>query len=78
MITIGQQRHVVDQLVGAVVLGRDPAGPGLEAHVDVFGDQHHGQLGLARVQVDQLVDDVVVVQVLGQNDVRFGTLAHQN
>jgi hypothetical protein len=32
----------------------------------------------ARVQVDQLVDDFVVVQVLGQNQVRLGTLAHQN
>ena len=78
VITIGQQRNVVHQLVGAVVLGCDATGPGLEAHVDVFGDQHHGQLGLARMQVDQLVDDDVVVQVFGQDDVRFGALAHQN
>ncbi|MNI69563.1 hypothetical protein D3C73_1253190 [compost metagenome] len=78
VVAIGQQGHVIDQLVGAVVLGRDPAGARLEAHVDVFGDQHHGLLRIARVQVDQLIDDFVVVQVLGQNQVRLGMLAHQN
>ncbi|MND74419.1 hypothetical protein D3C80_660100 [compost metagenome] len=78
VVAIGQQGHVIDQLVGAVVLGRDSAGARLEAHVDVFGDQHHGLLRIARVQVDQLIDDFVVVQVLGQNQVRLGMLAHQN
>ncbi|MNG22299.1 hypothetical protein D3C84_1067690 [compost metagenome] len=65
-------------MVGAVVLGRDPASASLEAHVDVFGDQHNGQLGFARVQINQLIDDDVVVQVFGKNDVRFGAFAHQN
>src|SRR5476651_933683 len=78
VVAVGQQRYVVNQLVGAVVLGRNPAGPGLEAHVDVFGDQHDGQLGFACVQVNQLVDDDVVVQVLGQNDIRLSALAHQD
>ncbi|MNH36401.1 hypothetical protein D3C79_971870 [compost metagenome] len=78
MIPLGQQGNVVDQLVGAVVLGRDPAGARLEAHVDVFGDQHHGLLRVACVQIDQLIDDFVVIQVLGQNQVRLGMLAHQN
>ena len=78
VVAVGQQRNVVDQLVGAVVLRRDPAGAGLEAHVDVFGHQHHGLILVARVQVDQLVDDDVVVQVFRQHQVGFGALAHQD
>lgn len=78
VVAIGQQRDVVDQLVGAVILRRNPAGSGLEAHVDVFGHQHHGAILVARMQVDQLVDDDVVVQVFGQYQVGFGALAHQD
>lgn len=33
---------------------------------------------VAGVQIDQLVDDFVVVQMLGQNQIRFGLFAHQN
>ncbi len=78
MVAVGQQGHVIDQLVGAVVLGVDATGARLEAHVDVFGDQHHRFLRIAGVQINQLVDDFVVVQVLGQNQVRLGLFAHQN
>ena len=78
VIPTGQHRHVVDQLVGAVVLGSDPTRSCLEAHIDVFGHQHHAQVLVASVQVDQLVDDFVVVQVFRQQAVGLAALAHQN
>ena len=78
VITTGQHRHVVDQLVGAVVLGSDPTRSCLEAHIDVFGHQHHAQVLVAGVQVDQLVDDFVVVQVFRQQAVGLAALAHQD
>ncbi|MNE20576.1 hypothetical protein D3C80_1137050 [compost metagenome] len=66
MIALGQQRYVVNQLVSTVVLGRDPTGAGLEAHVDVFGHQHHVQFLAPTAQFQQLVDDDVVVEVFRQ------------
>ncbi|CRM96714.1 hypothetical protein [Pseudomonas sp. 22 E 5] len=78
VITTGQHRHVVDQLVGTVILGRDPTRSGLEAHVDVFGHQHHTQVLVTRMQVDQLVDDFVVVEVFRQQAGGLAALAHQN
>ncbi len=78
VITTGQHRHVVDQLVGTVVLGSDPTRSCLEAHIDVFGHQHHAHVLVTSVQVDQLVDDFVVVEVFRQQAVGLAALAHQN
>ncbi|MNZ31417.1 hypothetical protein D3C78_487160 [compost metagenome] len=65
-------------MVGAVVLGRDPAGAGLEAHVDVFGHQHHVQFLAPAAQLQQLVDDDVVVEVFRQQAVGLVARAHEN
>ena len=52
VVTLRQQGHVVDQLVGMVVLGIDATGARFETHVDVFGDQHHVETGAAGLQLD--------------------------
>ncbi|MCY1298313.1 hypothetical protein D9M70_477960 [compost metagenome] len=78
VVAVGQQRDVVDQLVGVVVLGLDAAGARLQAHVDVLGHQDHGVTGLAGLQLDQLVDDLVVVEVFRQPGDRLGALAHED
>ena len=78
MVTLRQQGHVVDQLVGVVILGIDATGARFEAHVDVFGDQHHVETGATGLQLDQLVDNLVVVEVFRQPGDRGGALAHQN
>jgi len=78
VITLRQQRDVIDQLVGVVVLGVDTAGARLQAHVDVLGHQHHGQAGVARLQLHQLVDDLVVVEVFRQPGHRRRTFAHED
>ncbi|MNM83468.1 hypothetical protein D3C81_955300 [compost metagenome] len=66
VIAVWQQRHVVHQLVGVVVLGRHAAGTRLQAHVDVLADQHHAHVRTAALQLHQLVDDLVVVEVFRQ------------
>ncbi|MNF74684.1 hypothetical protein D3C84_567230 [compost metagenome] len=78
VITLGQQRHIVDQLVGVVVLRIDPAGARLQAHVDVLGHQHHGHVRAPCFQLDQLIDDLVVVEVLRQPGDGRGTFSHEN
>ncbi|MNZ50663.1 hypothetical protein D3C78_684570 [compost metagenome] len=78
MVALGQQGHVIDQLVGAVVLGRDATGTRLQAHVDVFGDQHNVQVGAPGPYFEQLVDDDVVVEVFRQQLVRLVARGHQD
>ncbi|MCY1419447.1 hypothetical protein D9M71_350370 [compost metagenome] len=78
MVALGQQGHVIDQLVGAVVLGRNATGARLQAHVDVFGDQHHVQVGAPGPYFEQLVDDDVVVEVFRQQLVRLVARGHQD
>lgn len=78
MVAARQQGHVVDQLVGVVVLRVHPAGARLQAHVDVLGHQHHAHAAVAALQLDQLVDDLVVVEVLRQPGNGLGTLAHED
>ncbi len=78
MVAARQQGHVVDQLVGVVVLRVHPAGARLQAHVDVLGHQHHAHAAVAALQLDQLVDDLVVVEVLRQPGDGLGTLAHED
>ncbi|MNE41257.1 hypothetical protein D3C80_1353180 [compost metagenome] len=66
VIAARQQRHVVHQLVGMVVLGRHATGARLQAHVDVLADQHHLDIRATTLQLHQLVDDLVVVEVFRQ------------
>lgn len=49
-----------------VVLCVDPAGACLEAHVDVFGNEDDSVLGMAVLKLAELVDDLVVVEVVGE------------
>ncbi|MCY1532715.1 hypothetical protein D9M68_680010 [compost metagenome] len=78
VVATGQQGDVIHQLVGVVVLRVDPAGPRLQAHVDVLGHQHHGHARLAALQLHQLVDDLVVVEVFRQPGDGGCALAHED
>ena len=65
---LGEQADVVDELVAAVILHMGKTcSLGLEAHVDVFGDQHHLTLHLVLLQVEGGVDDAVVRLLVGEH-----------
>nr|ABQ58822.1 Alg8 [Vibrio sp. QY102] len=78
VIPLRQQRDIIDQLVSVIVLGVDTASARLQAHVDVLGHQHHGEAGVARLQLHQLVDDLVVVEVFRQPGHRRCTFTHKD
>ena len=78
VVTAGQQVDVVEQLVGVVIRGIDATGPGLEPHVDVFRDQRDAVVRMADLQLAQLVDDLVVVEVVGQTVGGERRLVHQD
>src|SRR5690606_7783405 len=66
VVTPGEQVDVIQQLVGVVILGIDTAGACLQAHVDVLGHQYDAVFGVAVLELAELVDDLVVVEVVGQ------------
>ena len=66
MITTRQQIDIVEQLIGMVILCINTAAARLETHIDVFGDQHDSAIGVAVLQVAELIDDLVVIQIVGQ------------
>src|SRR5690554_766898 len=65
-VALGQQVDVVQQLVVVVILGFDTKAPGFQAHIDVFAHQDDVPGFVLRLQGRECVDDLVVVQVLGQ------------
>ncbi len=77
-IALVQLVDVAEQLVAVVVLGLDAAGACLESHVDVLGHQHDAVARLLVLQIRDSVEDLVVVEVVGQDLQGIRGFAHQN
>ena len=72
-----QQVNIVQQHVVVIVLGLHAEAPGFQSHVDVLADKDDVARCVAGLQGRQGIDDLVVVQVLGQAMVALVVRAHQ-
>ncbi len=61
-----EQADIIQHLVVRVILRRDPQGSSLDAHVDVFGDQDHGAVGMLLLQRQGGDQDGVIGAGIGQ------------
>ncbi len=66
------------QLVVVVVLRIDAAGARLEAHVDVLCHQHVAGVRVGHLHGHHVIDDAVVVEVVGQRGAAGAAARHQH